>query len=383
MRPAVVVCAYNRPGSLSRLLRSIARADHPRATPLIISIDAGGARAAEVQHVAESFRWTGGKKQIVRHQEHLGPKRHSLFVGELTREYGAVVRLEDDYYVSPAYYDFAVKALKYFQDDPRIAGISLYHLWFNGLTRDPFTPLPDQSDVYFVQTSWSHGQVFSDRQWNAYGSWFRSRPNEVTPSDRLHIEWSRLSKDDWLPPLAKYLVETDRYLVFPRASYCTNFGDPGTHFDRSTRFFQVPLQTQKRILRFVELDDALAVYDAFQEIRPKTLQRLVPDLASFDFEVDLNGTKNGTHLRRPYVITTQACRAAERRWGRELYPPEANIIENIEGSEIALCKTQDVGGSWYDRTIRRYRHGDYTRSRFSVGLLQHVIALVLRRLGRL
>ncbi len=382
IRPAVVISAYNRPGSLGRLLDSISRAECPKNVPLVISIDAGGDRRSEVLRVAENFPWSHGKKRIVPHREHLGPNGHAFFVGSLTQEFGAVIRLEDDYYVSPQFYSLAVSALEFFKKDSRIAGISLYHLWFNGITRDPFTPYLDESDVYFVQTSWSHGQAFLDRQWNAYEKWYRTQPHEVTTQDRLHVEWSRLGKEEWFPPFAKYLVESNRYMVFPRESYCTNFGDVGTHFTRATRFFQVPLQTRERSYRFTHLDDALAVYDAFQEIHPNTLKRLVPELDPYDLDVDLNGTKSFSHLQRPFVITSRGCRSAIRRWGRELFPPEANVVERISGSEIALCRNEDVSRSRFDAFKTNYRRYLYTRMRMMVGLREHVVYWVMRKLGQ-
>lgn len=382
IRPAVVVSAFNRPGSLQRLLDSVTRAAFPRNVPLVISIDAGGDQGSEVLRVAERFPWKHGKKRIVPHQEHLGSNRHAFYVGSLTRDYGSVIRLEDDYYVSPQFYSFAVRALEFFKKDPRIAGVSLYHLWFNGITREPFIPYLDESDVYFVQTSWSHGQVFLERQWNAYENWYRTNPHEVTPQGRLHVEWARLGKEDWFPPFAKYLVETDRYMVFPRESYCTNFGDAGTHFTRSTGFFQVPVQTRERPLRCSALDDALAVYDAFQEIHPKVLQRVVPELSVYDLDVDLNGTKSFSHLQRPFVVTSRICRSAIRRWGRELFPAEANIIEGIPGSEIALCRTEDLSRSSRDAFMTNYRRYVYARVRWMVGLRQHFLFWVMNWLRR-
>ncbi len=61
----------------------------------------------------------------------------------------------------------------------------------------------------------------------------------------LHEAWSRFDREDWFPLLARFVITTDRYFVFPRVSHTTGWGDAGTHFAQASRFFQVPLQRGK------------------------------------------------------------------------------------------------------------------------------------------
>ena len=52
--PPIAIPAYNRPEALARLLASLATAEYPAANiPLIVAIDAGGARGTAVREVAE------------------------------------------------------------------------------------------------------------------------------------------------------------------------------------------------------------------------------------------------------------------------------------------------------------------------------------------
>ena len=62
-------------------------------------------------------------------------------MGKLLNDYDALIVLEDDITVSPYYYQYACQTIAQYQDDERIAGISLYNFpvdYQNGL---PFTPL--------------------------------------------------------------------------------------------------------------------------------------------------------------------------------------------------------------------------------------------------
>ena len=108
---AVIVVGYNRPDSLRRILQSLAKAQYDYTEiPLRISIDHSGME--EVVRAAEEFEWKHGEKKVVYHPRRLGLRSHIISCGDLTEEYGAVMILEDDLYVSPDYYNFAAQALE-------------------------------------------------------------------------------------------------------------------------------------------------------------------------------------------------------------------------------------------------------------------------------
>ncbi|NMD70181.1 hypothetical protein HHO41_07745 [Bacillus sp. DNRA2] len=92
---AIVVVAYNRVNSLSRLLTSLKRANYfGLHTPLIISIDKS--QNKDVAICANNFEWPFGEKHVIEHPNRLGLRNHVLFCGNLSRDYDAVVVLEDD-----------------------------------------------------------------------------------------------------------------------------------------------------------------------------------------------------------------------------------------------------------------------------------------------
>src|SRR5687767_8665947 len=119
--PAIVVPAYNRPASLLRLLESLLGANIPPEVTLVISIDKGGPEA--VVRLAENFSWPFGDKKIIVHEQHLGLKEHVLECGDLAMEYGQIIMLEDDLFVSPAFYSFAKEASLFYGNEEMLAGI--------------------------------------------------------------------------------------------------------------------------------------------------------------------------------------------------------------------------------------------------------------------
>jgi hypothetical protein len=378
MKPAVVVAAYNRPDALKRLLASIDQAHYPTDVPLIISIDPGGSKEHEVYDVAQTYAWSHGEKRVILHEQHLGLVEHMYFTAGLSEEYGAVIRLEDDYYVSPVYYEYASQALTFYLDDPHIAGISLYAVWFNGYTHEPFTPYLDAGDAYFMQSPWSQGQVFTAEQWRIYTDWRAAADRRLTPDDPIHDVYQTFAADDWFPLKTKYLAETERYYVFPRESLSTNFGDAGTHFDHTSSYFQVPLQTLRHDFRFQPLDESIAVYDSFQEMLPDRLNRLNDALTGYDYEVDLNGTKAVSKIRRPYLLTTKPSRNPIRTFGCAMHPREANIAACVPGTGIALCRASDVRNDVLSRWKMYSRAYDYALRRYAISVRDRLLFRLLK-----
>jgi hypothetical protein len=361
-RPAIVAVAYDRPASLERLLGSLGRASYPAAggVPLVVSIDHGG--DPRVREVAEAFPWPHGPKEVIAQGERLGLREHILRCGDLSRDHGAVIVLEDDLYVSRRFYAFAVAALGYYGDDDRIAGVSLYGHRTNVFCREPFDPLDDGADVFFLQLASSWGQAWTRRQWDEFRTWYGDG-REVTAGDPVPdgvIAWPDSS---WLKRFVAYMVETGRQFVYPRVSLSTNFGDPGTHFDRRVDLFQVPLRRAARDHRFVSLDDSGAVYDAHFELTPACLDRLTDRFHGYAYEVDLYGTKRLDKVRAPHLLTGRACRNAVATFGGRLRPAVMNVIEGVAGDDIAFGPTGGVA----DRYVAAPRPGSYADFRLRFG----------------
>jgi hypothetical protein len=385
--PAIVVCAYNRPVALQRLLRSLQTANYPpdRPVTLHISIDHGETQAVrEVVEAAQGFDWPHGQKVVAPQAKHLGLLNHFYASGELACRYGSIILLEDDLIAAAPFYEFAWQALDAYREDARIAGISLYSLWFNGYTQHAFTPLPDDSDIFFLQVPYTQGQAFTQSQWEGFKQWQAAGQHLSGPLPGLHELFLHFDAEDWFPMRMRYLVDSGRYYVFPRQSLTSGAGDAGTHFKQPSYYFQVPLQNYKRDYRFQSFDDAPAVYDAFYEILPERLKRLSPALQGYDFSVDLNGSKARHNLGGKFVLTSRPARKACQQYGRSMWPAEANLIHEVPGDEIRLSAVEDLlWGRLADLAVRKANY-DYTTRHHPMGkkaLIQFTLLGWLQRFG--
>lgn len=371
MHPAIVINAYNRPAALKRLLASVQQAAYPAGENirLHISIDRGeDGCSSDVLEIAESVPWPYGDKRVECQERHLGLIPHFYHCGDLAHEYGAIILLEDDLVVSPVYYTYVSKTIDYYESDPRIAGLSLYTLWFNGYTQEPFSPLSDDADVFFLQVPYTQGQAFSSAQWQRFTTWQNAENRQVHPGDYIHEMFLRFAPDEWFPIRTKYLIDTSRFYVFPRESLVTGFGDPGAHFSKPSYFFQVPLQRFKVDYCLKKFDESVAVYDSFFEILPDRLNQLTGQFSGYSYEVDLYGTKSRANLElktnSEYVLTSRRCISPLATFGKYMWPMEANIIEGIPGNEISFCRKKNLDWSWLaGLALKKQSYEYFTRHR--------------------
>jgi hypothetical protein len=362
--PAVVVLAYERPGALQRLLTSLDRATYPAeaAVTLVISLDRSESPAARrTAAVAHDFSWRFGPKRVIEQPEHLGVVGHFYAAGDLTGEYDDIVLLEDDLTVSPAFYDYVSSVLTAYGDDERVAGFCLYGVWFNGFTHQPFLPIEDGGDVFFMRVPYTQGLCFSARQWTAFREWSARSP-PLAPHPELHPAFLGFGGDEWFPALASYLARTGRYFCFPRVSLTVGWGDAGAHFNAASSWFQTPLLMGPRYFSLPLLDEATAVYDGFFELEPERLKALGPGLRDREFDLDLNATKRPENLRSDLVLTTRPVHRAIARFGLAMYPAELNAALEVPGTEIALANRDDVRwDEWSETEARRRLHAYYWR----------------------
>ncbi len=363
----IVIPAFRRTDSLGRLLRSLLRADIPSGVRLIIAIDrpedqrlASDNRA--VVELARAFKWPYGPLDLIWHDQPLGLIGNTYFCHALATDYGAAIVLEDDLVVARPFYTYAMQALVAYGRDSRIGGIALNTLWYNGFTHQPFIPLSDAADVFFLQLATPQGQLYTAEQWQAYASWL-AWSDHHTADTFVHPLVSHMPPTDWLPDTMRYLASTGRTFVFPRDSLTVSFGDAGTHIRQDSAFFQVPLQDIRRTFRLGSLDDSSAVYDSFYEIRPDVLSRLAPALADIEFAVDLYATKQPQHLKAEWVLTSRPARSARATFAKVMRPMEANVIHEIAGEGLSLARVTDVDFS-SAATLATHRDNDAYFSRY-------------------
>ena len=350
--PAIVIVAYNRPNSLRVLLNSLARSYfNSRNINLVISIDGGGPNS--VKEVAENFVWEFGEKIIINYRRNLGLHKHVIFCGDLAFEYGSVIVLEDDLFVSPYFYEYACKSIGFYKPDNRVCGISLYSYNYNEHNKVPFIPIDDGNDVYFIQTASSWGQLWTCGQWKAFRAWYDKNINDKNLSwDYLPEDVAMWPSSSWKKYFINYMVDTKKYMVFPRTSLTTNSGCIGTHAKRPSVNSQVPLISGKQGYRFSKLEESISVYDCYYEICSDSMKKIAPDLTKYEFEVDLLGSKPLGKVGSPYLLTSKESISPIKSYGLELLPIELNIAYNLDGTHLSLTKTKDANSLKYNKRVR-------------------------------
>lgn len=338
--PSIVVVAYNRPNSIRRLLFSLRNLISKSEIKLIISIDNKEPDNLEVLKIADDYDWPFGNKEVIYHPRHLGLKQHVLQCGDLSQKYGSVIILEDDLFVSPHMYDYAVKALEYYEADESIGGISLFNQPRNEMVLLPFTPINDDSDVYFLQFPSSLGQAWTKDHWMGFRKWYNESPDISKIVHKNILTWPETS---WKKYFAAYLNAHNKYFVFPRHSFTTNFNDPGTHMKKLSNFEgQVQLRLYNGPYRFKDISDSYCRYDATLELLPVLVKQLSSKLDEYDFEMDLYGLKDLQSVKKPYIITSKQTYNPVRGFMRALKPHEMNVILDLEGNDLSLCRTGEA-----------------------------------------
>jgi hypothetical protein len=357
MNIPIVIAAYNRDHALSRLLSSLSNAYFTEPVTLIISIDGGGPES--VINVARNFDWKFGEKELVEHPENLGLHRHILSCGSLAEQYDGIILLEDDLYVSPWFYDYTIAALEFYKDCISICGISLYSYRYNETSLLPFIPLHDGSHTFFMQVPCSWGQAWLKGHWSAFKNWYKDhcdfnyRNDPSLPPDAAN--WPATS---WKKYFFKYMVEQNKYFVYPVSSYTTNFSDQGQH-QKGSNLYQVPIQlvnTSKYV--FLDFEESFIKYDAWHELIPECLNRLSGYAFDYEFSVDLHGTKRIESFAGEYVVTSKKCKSHISTFGRCMVPVEMNIINRISGNDIYLARIEQIEdyGDIDDYILKRARN---------------------------
>lgn len=341
IRPAIVIAAYNRPHSFSRLLLSVAGADYSLHDdiPLVISIDGGG--CADVVKIANDFEWNFGEKKVIHHSHNLGLREHILRCGDLTVKYEAIIMLEDDTVVSPAFYKYASAMNSFYGGDETIAQVSLYAYEYSELDLARFHPLSDGHDVYFMQWASSWGQMWDSRQWSGFRVWFAEHLNEDlsrTSIPRQVVSWPQTS---WKKYFLAYLVETSRFVVYPYTGYATNYGDSGENVTSgSLPVVQSPIALDAPTnFRCCSFDSSSIRYDCYFQPSKKLIDLIQPELANYDYEVDLQGTKSVDEVNCKYVLSVRHCAQPMRSCAWNLFPLELNLALDEPGQDIFFGET--------------------------------------------
>ena len=352
MKPAIVVVAYNRSGSLRRLLDSIQNAVfNYDDVPLIISIDKAE-NDNGVFDVADSFYWEHGEKIIRRFEVRQGLRKHVIQCGDLSEKYGAVIILEDDLVVSPGFYQYVTEALDFYKDEYWMSGIALYSHEWNGYARRFFQPIVDEYDAYLGQFSITWGQCWTKKNWTQFRKWYDKHNDQLGYNNLLPDGINRWSEESWGRYFISYMVENDLYYVIPRIALSTNCSEVGQHAGIKDNNHQVRLMTTcKRNYCFPDFETALKYDVYFENVNLKYY--LDSSLVKEGVDIDLNG-HGRDNVDNRYVLTTRPMDyLAIKTYGIQYRPIDMNIIEAVSGSGIFLYDKRQKRKNkiWNDEVI--------------------------------
>lgn len=381
--PAIIVVTFNRPNSLKRVLASLKAASYPKNenVPLVISIDYQDSNShSEVVKIAHEFEWHYGRKEVIEHKENMGLRKHVISCGNLVRSYDSIIMLEDDIYVSPKFYSYALNSLEFYGDKNYIGGISLYKHEKNPNNNRPFQPLPNNFDVFFLQFAQSWGQCWSRTMWEEFINWYNN-----------NIEWEKDDVDlpsfvlgwpasSWLKYYIKYLAVTNKYFIYPNNSFSTNFHDAGTHNkDDANNYCQVHLDVlSDSKMRFPKINEAVC-YDVYFELQ--NIHNYIPASKikwEFDVCVDLFATKKNIRKNKYWISTAILPYKIIKKYGLNLRPQDVNIVLNNEGEGIYLYDTSQYQNKKLKSNIETIVNYDY-----SISLRKILILLKIKLLNKL
>lgn len=335
---AIVAVGYNRPESMSNLLRSLTLADYGEdIVDLVISIDKGP-KQSEVKKVAEACNWSHGEKCIRAFQEKQGLRKHILQCGDLTEKYDAVVVLEDDLLVSKAFYKYVKNAVRYYGENSEIAGISLYSYAVNEFSYSvynhlfvPFLPAYNGYDTFAMQVAQSWGQCWTKRMWKDFRNWEYADAEKLPKGNYMPECVFGWGASSWKKNFMAYLTKTDKYFIYPYHSYSTNCSEAGTHRDTATSDFQVALVENQDRWNFAPLENCVK-YDVFFErmglngvLGHETKRNVCMDLYGLRTEyndADIVISRNSL----PYKVI--------REIGLNFRPMECNWLNNSSGKGL-------------------------------------------------
>lgn len=330
-RLAIVVIAYNRKDAFLRLYNQLIKSVYSEPVDLIISIDKSNTDA--VEQCAKSLTWQYGNIEVKTFKKNLGLKEHVLTCGNYSKDYEAIIVFEDDIVPSKYFFQYSVEALKFYENNDSIAGISLYqHLWN---TNANYAFIPDNNinyDNFFMQFAPSWGQIWSKEQWSNFYSWYLNNKESFYYVKNVPQAVCDYSEKSWLKFFTRYIIENNKFFVYPYVGLSTNFSDAGTHNTTGSTHYQIPiLNYPVNKFKFSPFDQDAILYDAYHE-RLGLGKYLGYDES--DLCVDLYGTKEELNKYKYLISLEKKEFKIVEKFALSFKPHELNIINELDGEDI-------------------------------------------------
>jgi len=336
---AVVILIYKRQESLKRLLDSLSKSIFSTSCDLVFSCEKGV--HPEVELMAKKFDWTHGNKELIYAEEKLGVDDHTLKYFQIATCYEFSVLLEDDGFLHPDFFQYSLAVHDFYKSDIEIASYSLYRYHKNYILHTPFHVLEDDSDVFFMQKPSTHGAVFTGLQAQRFLDSLLQNHSAIN-IPRYIVEWGA---NNWEFKFSKYLLSENKYVIYPKRSFSSKFGELGVHIKKKYDYhsFHSILSTELGEFRFRKFQNSVLKYDAWYELPCNTF-KLSRHILIEEIEIDLNGTKPLNYAKKYTLSSKEVRKGAEvvSHYEDSLVPIEMNVLLNHTGErKIILSETKN------------------------------------------
>lgn len=390
--PTIIVAGYRRQRSIERLLNSLRVAKFPSAgVNIVISLDGG--YSEEVLHTSKDFAssFTAGKVNIIARKENIGLKNHMMWCGNQTEKYGAVIVLEDDLYLDPQFYEYALAALEHYKSSEKIAGIALYSQRYNEYADLAFLPFENGYSTYLMQVACSWGQLWTAEHWKGFKEWYLNNKDQSLETVLELPERARnWSNNSWKKYYSAYLALTNKYFVYPYRSYSTNCSDPGgKHNSIGSNRFQVPMALGFRkddLFTFCDVNKEIILYDSYMEPSAKIVKQLFQlDIDDQNLCIDFYASKPASLIQQyHFCLSSKGSTQPIEAYNLSFKPFEMlKSFGTFKSGDIMLTKTEHLKSTPYPKyyLMSRYLSNFAAGNKyFTPQLLSQKIAKVWKKL---
>ncbi|MFM5275484.1 glycosyltransferase [Aeromonas caviae] len=259
-KAVVCIVAYNRISPLVNLLTSVLKLHNSvRDYDIVVSIDKSE-KQNEVINAVKSVD-NDGIVNIIPRDNRLGLKKHILSCADivLSGDYQYLVMLEDDLEISKFIFPYIESALGSLSK--KVGGISLYSYKKEERFGTEFSPKLDGFDNFYMQYASSWGQVWTPEMWMGFKSWFVENDCDFFSDDTVPDYISRWPKSSWKKHYIRYLIQENKYFMYPHFSLSSNTGADGENHKGILNLWKVNLLSGDKKWNISSFYDSKSVYD--------------------------------------------------------------------------------------------------------------------------
>jgi hypothetical protein len=231
----IYILCFNREASLRMCLQSLLNLKGQKLLGNIYLYQDGG--VAPFQDIAREFSNSIGRKvELIQASHNLGIKNNieRVFIDSIYRERDVIV-IEDDCYCSPSVLSYCASISKA-NIKNNIAQFSLYNFEYNELAHcETFLPMATHIDNNFFLlkqcSSWGFFMTMDQLQSFQNAGLFKKRNLSLLPTEIA--SWPDQS---WKKYFIAFILETNSWVIAPRASLCTTQGIAGKNTSKQLNY---------------------------------------------------------------------------------------------------------------------------------------------------